>query len=242
MKPLLYAELAPWYRLVDPPEDHGIETAFYAQCLADAATGDARTLLELGAGAGHNASHLKGRFRCTLVEPSESMRALSVELNPECEHAPGDMRDVRLGRTFDAVLVHDAVCYMLTEEDLRAAATTAFVHTRPGGAALFVPDCTRETFAEQTEQHGGDDGARSVRYVMWTWDPEPADGTYRVDFAFLLREGDHVRAVHDTHLEGLFPRATWQAVLASAGFDVALVHGTDAENFAPDMFLCRRPR
>ena len=46
------------------------------------------------------------------------------------------MRTLRLGRTLDAVLVHDAVTYLTTDEDLRAAMETAFAHLRPGGAAV----------------------------------------------------------------------------------------------------------
>ena len=46
------------------------------------------------------------------------------------------MRTLRLGRTFDAVLIHDSIMYMTTEADLAAAALTAFVHTRPRGATL----------------------------------------------------------------------------------------------------------
>lgn len=34
------------------------------------------------------------------------------------------------------VLIHDAICYMITRADLRATAETAYAHTRPGGAAL----------------------------------------------------------------------------------------------------------
>jgi hypothetical protein len=30
------------------------------------------------------------------------MSALSEQLNPECEHVIGDLRSMRLGRTFDA--------------------------------------------------------------------------------------------------------------------------------------------
>ena len=117
------------------------------------------------------------------------MQALSRALNPECEHALGDMRDLRLGRTFDAVLVHDAVVYMTSEADLAAAARTAFVHTRPGGAALFAPDCLRDTFRERAELLEGDDGARALRGVAWTWDPDPHDDTYIADYALLLRDG-----------------------------------------------------
>jgi hypothetical protein len=38
--------------------------------------------------------------------------------DPECEHLQGDMRELRIDRTFDAVFVHDAIAYMTTEEDL----------------------------------------------------------------------------------------------------------------------------
>lgn len=242
VQPLLYDELASWYRLVDPPDDHRTEVEFYIECFGRAVSGPCETLLELGAGAGHNGLHLKKRLRCTLSDLSEAMRTLSLELNPECEHVAGDMRTMRLERTFDAVLVHDAICYMTTREDLEAAARTGFVHTRPGGAAMFVPDCVRDTFHEQSELQGAGAGERSARFLMWTWDPDPTDETYRVDFAFLFRDGTHVRSAHDTHVEGLFSRATWVDTLRRVGFDVEIVQGPLEQDGSrvEDMFLCRR--
>ena len=123
---------------LDPPRDHEDEAGVYTRALVEAAAGPAATLLELGAGAGHNALYMKRRFRCTLTDISPAMQALSRSLNPDCEHLPGDMRTLRLGRQFDAVFVHDAVCYMTTVDDLRQTAATAFAHTRPGGIALFA--------------------------------------------------------------------------------------------------------
>jgi hypothetical protein len=236
----LYGELAGWYRLVDPPRDHVEEAATYRELFERASPG-ARTLLELGSGAGHNAVHLKRHFDCTLTDVSNEMLALNRELNPECEHLVGDMRTLRLGRTFDAVLVHDAVVYMTTREDLLAMARTAYAHTRPGGAAIVQPDCIRETFRERADVEGADDGERSARFLMWTWDPDPADDTYVVDFAFLLREGKDVRSVHDRHVEGLFPRATWVETLERAGYSVEVVSGAIPEEPEVETFLCRRP-
>ena len=69
------------------------------------------------------------------------------------------MRTVRLGRTFDAVFVHDAVCYLLTEDDVLACLMTAREHCRPGGIVVVVPDDTRETWVPDTD-HGGSDGTR----------------------------------------------------------------------------------
>jgi trans-aconitate methyltransferase len=103
----LYDELAGWFHLVTAPADYREEAAEIVR-VVEAEVPDARTLLELGSGGGNNASHLKARFECTLTDLSEPMLALSRGLNPECEHLQGDMRTLRLGRTFDAVLVHDA--------------------------------------------------------------------------------------------------------------------------------------
>lgn len=241
MKTLLYHELVPWYRLLDPPEEHADEAATYREAFERGASPPPQTLLELGSGAGHNALHLKRRFRCTLTDVSEPMLALSRALNPECEHLEGDMRTLRLGRSFDAVLVHDAVTYMTTEADLRAAIHTAFEHTRPGGAAIFTPDCLRDTFREATALHEGDDGERSLRCLEWMWDPDPNDETYTVEYAFLLRDGVEVKAVHDRHVEGLFARATWQRLLEETGYRVESVARPIGDGEFDEIFLCRRP-
>jgi SAM-dependent methyltransferase len=241
MQPLLYGELTPWYRLLDPVADHADEAAAYVAALEQAGARRGGTLLELGAGAGGNAFFVKRSFRCTLTDLSPEMQALSRALNPDCEHIPGDMRTLRLGRQFDAVVVHDAVAYMTTRADLAAAAATAFAHTRPGGAALFAPDFVRETFREVSALHKGDEGGRSLRCLEWTWDPDPGDDTYMAEYAFLLREGAAVRAVHDPHLEGLFSRATWMEILTGAGYRVDLADRPFDDTTTDQIFICRRP-
>ena len=187
--------------------------------MVSASDGHIETVLELGSGGGNNASHLKHHFTLTLTDLSADMLAVSRTINPECEHIQGDMRTLRLGREFDAVFVHDAIAYLTSPEDLRAALETVFVHCKPGGVALVVPDGISDTFASRTD-HGGNDGdERSLRYLEWTWDPDPADGTYLTDYAYLLRDRDgSVRVEHDRHVCGLFSRAHWLSVLKDVGF------------------------
>src|SRR5438046_5701948 len=91
---------------------------------------------DLGSGSGNNAFHLKAHFAMTLVDMSPQMLAVNRAVNPECEHLQGDIRTLRLGRTFDAVFVLDAVCDMLTESALRALMVSAFVHCLLVGIAL----------------------------------------------------------------------------------------------------------
>lgn len=239
----LYGDLAPWFHLLTAPEDYAVEAERYRSTVVDALP-DARTLLELGAGGGNNASHLKRHFACTLSDLSPQMLTLSRELNPECEHVLGDMRTLRLGRTFDVVFVHDAVGYLTTEDALAACFGTAFAHTRPGGVSLFVPDCTRETLALGTE-HGGHDGAdgRALRYLEWTTDADPSDSTYDIDFAVVIHEpGREPRVVHDRHELGVFPEHAWLHLLEAAGFSAAAIPARPEDDEAPQpMFLGRRP-
>jgi SAM-dependent methyltransferase len=242
MQSLLYGELVPWYFLLDPPKDHAVEAAAYESALEGAASPRPETLLELGAGAGNNALYLKKSFRCTLTDLSPPMLALSQRQNPECEHVVGDMRTLRLGRTFDVVFVHDSIMYMTSEAELAAVAKTAFEHTRPGGGALFAPDYVRETFRERTELHQNDEdeGDRSLRCLDWTWDPDPTDDTFVTEYALLLRERGSMRAVHDRHVEGLFSRATWRRILEGAGFRVESVRRPFDDEMTDEMFVCRK--
>jgi SAM-dependent methyltransferase len=227
----LYDSLADWWPLMSPPEDYAEEAVFYGSELMAAGDRPARTVVEFGSGGGNNASFLKRQFQMTLVEPAEGMLAVSRQLNPECEHVAGDMRTARLGRQFDRVFIHDAICYLTTLDDLRRAAETAFVHCRPGGAALFAPDCVRETFLPSTDCGGEDGQLRALRYLEWCYDPDPADTTYTVDYVFALRFADgSVQVEHDRHIEGLFTRAEWLAVLRDAGFiarSVPFVHSEE---------------
>ncbi|MGH2682907.1 MAG: class I SAM-dependent methyltransferase [Actinomycetota bacterium] len=217
--PKLYRELAKWFHLLTAPEEYVEEAEAYRRLIVETSARPVREVLELGSGGGNNASHLKAHFTMTLTDLSPEMLAVSRKLNPECEHVEGDMRTLRLDRDFDAVFVHDAIDYITTLPDLRAVMETAFLHCRPGGVALFAPDLVRETF-ESSSEHGGNDGdGRGLRYLEWTWDPDPTDETYYTDFAYLLREEDgSMRVEHDRHVCGLFRRDEWIRLVEEVGF------------------------
>ncbi|HET7235133.1 MAG TPA: class I SAM-dependent methyltransferase [Actinomycetota bacterium] len=242
--PALYDELADWWPLLSAPEDYAEEAQEYRRLILEASGGGARDVLELGSGGGNNASHLKASFRMTLVDLSPAMLDVSCRLNPECEHVRGDMRSIRLGRTFDAVFVHDAIAYMTSEDDLRGVFATAFEHCRPGGVALFVPDEVRETFESATGHGGHDAPDRGLRYLEWTTDPNPADTWYLTDYAFLLRLPDgSIDVRSDRHVCGLFPRATWLGLIQGAGFEAsatALTH--EGRPMGAEAFVGLRPR
>jgi SAM-dependent methyltransferase len=212
----LYSELASWWPLLSPPS-HYVEEA--ADLIPRLGLADGSSMLELGCGGGSLAFHLRSRYRMTLTDISPGMLEASAAVNPGCEHLAGDMRTLRLGRRFDAVLIHDAIMYQTDEAGVRAALETAATHLRKGGVIAVLPDCVRETFAPGSE-HGGEDDpdGRGLRYLAWSWDPDPSDTVFLVDYAFLLRGRDGaIAVVHDRHVEGVFPRASWLEWLREAG-------------------------
>ena len=238
-RPLLYRDLASWWHLFSSAADYRLETRPFRRLLSSHGDAPARTLLELGSGGGNNASYLRKWFEITLVDLSVGMLRASRRLNPECRHVRGDMRTVRLDLTFDRVFIHDAIMHMTTEADLERALRTAFVHTRPGGAALIAPDCTRETYSEITHHGGNDSATRGLRYLEWNFDPDPDDTKYQVHFVYLLRDSRHrLRVRRDLHEFGLFPKATWLRALRAAGFKARCV---DDPVLRRDVFVGVRP-
>jgi len=244
-QPLLYTDLADWFHLLTHPDDYAEEAAEWSRLIREVLGRGPATMLELGSGGGNNALHMKRGTTLTLADLSPAMLDVSRRINPECEHVAGDMRWLPLRRIFDAVFIHDAICYMTNEDDLRRTFETAFAHCAPGGVTLLVPDEVRETFRPSTESGGhdgpadGPDAGRSLRYLEWTWDPDPSDSETVADFAYLLRERDGtLRAFRDRHRFGLFPRATWLGLMKEAGFAAE----PRETQIGSQPFLARRPR
>ena len=242
----LYQELASWWPLISPPAEYAADAEMIDAIFASAAV-PVRTVLDLGSGGGHVALHLKEGRSMTLVDASAQMLAVSRRLNPDCTHVQGDMRTVRLGRMFDAVLAHDAVDYVTSEDDLRLLIETAFAHCTPGGIAVFAPDHTAETFrASSGGGGGGDDGTgRKASFREKTSDPDPGDDWILAEYEFTLREADGtVRIVPEAHRLGSFSRDTWLRLLTAAGFAAQSHPGITAGNDRQPRtvtFVGRRP-
>jgi SAM-dependent methyltransferase len=121
-----------------PAECDALERAFAAH-----ADGPVRSVLDLGCGSGNHALPLARRgYEVVGVDRSEGMLARFREKAaglPGACCACGDLREVDLGRTFDAALMMFAVLgYQLGNGDVLAALRTARRHLRRGG--LFVAD------------------------------------------------------------------------------------------------------
>ena len=233
----LYGDLAHLWPLMSPPEDYEEEAGYWLRELRKRLVPGRRRILDLGCGGGHNLHHLTGQFDATAVDLSEAMLAHSRLLNPGVAHHVGDMRTVRLGETFDAVLIHDAICYMTTKSDLLAVFATARAHLRPGGVLIVAPDHYTETFSPPSvEYETNRDDETELTYVEYSTDLDPSDTTIETTFVFFIKRNGKLLMEVDSYTTGLFPLATWESLLSKAGFEVERIDYPVSKDGRP-MFL-----
>lgn len=233
----LYSDLAWTWRLMSPPEDYIEEAGDFREAILSRTQIETRTLLHLGCGGGHIDRWLKERFEVTGVDVSEQMLTLARDLNPEATYLIGDMRTIRLGRTFDAVIAADAIDYMLSEADLRAAFETAYRHLKTGGIFCTYPDNLREEFAQnETKSWTGRSETFEIAFIENSFDPDPDDTTYESVFVYLIRQNGQLTVETDRHLGGLYPRQTWLDLLTDVSFEVEEVKGVELNH----LFACRK--
>jgi hypothetical protein len=233
----LYNDLVHLWPLVSPPEEYEEEAGYWLRELRRHLGPGRHAILDLGVGGGHNLHQFAHEFDATAVDLSEGMLEHSRRLNPTVTHVVGDMRTVRLGRTFDAVLIHDAVDYMVSEDDLLAALTTARAHLNERGLLLVAPDFYTDSFVSPSVQVGTN-AAGGVRLTTIEFDTlvDPAGSRLEGAFLFLIEEEGSLRVEVDRHVTGIFSIATWERLLVQAGFIPARVDYPVADNGRP-MYL-----
>jgi len=220
VKEKLYSDLAWIWPVMSPPEDYIDEVNFFFKLIDKYAKQQTITVLNLGCGGGHIDKTLKTRFDITGVDKSEAMLELARRLNPEATYIPGDMRNVRLGKLFDIVLVHDAISYMLTEEDLQAVFETAHAHLKPGGLFLTVVEETPETFKQNKVVHyTHSQNGLEITSVEYFHDLDTTNTTYRIVFVYYIKQNNNLRVEVDNHTCGIFPLNTWYRTLKAADFE-----------------------
>jgi len=217
----LYNDLFWTWPIISPPEDYIEEGEFFIKQIRKYQKSEVKTLLNLGSGGGHVDWVLKREFQITGIDLSDNMLNLARGLNPEAEYIRGDMRTVRLDRIFDAVIFHDAINYMTTPEDLKAAFRTAYEHLKSGGLLLTFVEEWKERFV----QNKGNIFTKTkddieITFMDNCYDPDPSDTEYEYTIVYLIRKNKKLDIQYDFHRAGLFPLDFWQFSLNEVGFKV----------------------
>lgn len=143
----VFGNYARYYNLLYKDKDYAAEARYIHELIQKHHPG-AKSIINLGCGTGnHDFELARFGYEITGIDMSEEML---VAANARCKSdnvtlpfpsfQKGDIRTVRLDKTFDAVIsLFHVMSYQTTNDDLQAAIATAKVHLAPGG--LFIFDC-----------------------------------------------------------------------------------------------------
>jgi SAM-dependent methyltransferase len=141
-----FRAFAEYYDLLYRDKDYAAE-ALYVQTLIERYRPGTSTVLDLGCGTGLHALELAGLgYVVHGVDRSAEMLALAerhraarpVAQQQRLGFSYGDVRSLRLDRSFDAVVaLFHVMSYQTADDDLADALATARAHLDPGGLFVF---------------------------------------------------------------------------------------------------------
>lgn len=139
---------ARYYDLLYRDKDYAGEAEYVAAHIRKQAP-QAKRILELGCGTGAHAEHLARMgytvhgvdMSAAMLERAEARKAaLPPEVAARLTFGVGDVRTVRTGQAYDAVIsLFHVMSYQTGNDDLQATFATVKAHLNPGGTFLF--DC-----------------------------------------------------------------------------------------------------
>lgn len=238
----VFGTYAGFYDALYADKDYESEVRFVVDVFTEYGVPAGASILDLGCGTGGHAIPLARRgYAVTGVDRSPEMVEQAVEKarvqSLDVDFAVGDVRSLRLGHTFDAVISMFAVLsYQLTNEDLAATFQTVSAHLRPGGLFIFDAWFGPAVLSERPEQRSKTvqtaEGDTIVRRATPTLDL--VSQTVRVDYEIERSRGDEVVATaRESHtVRFLFVQEIHQ-MLDAAGFELLAL--------GPFMDLTREP-
>jgi SAM-dependent methyltransferase len=216
-----YAEL---YDVFYQEKNYTAECDFLEELFVRYANNQVRSILDLGCGTGgHIVPLAKRGYQVTGVDQSEIMLSTAIQktVGLPVELYQGDIRQIDLQQTFDAVIAMFAVIgYMKTNDDLRAAFRTARRHMRPGDVFCFDTWFGPAVLVEHPiDRHKVIKQANKCIIRLVHPELNLLQQTVDVHYTVLhLYENAITSEVHETHtMRFLFPQET-AILLEEAGF------------------------
>ncbi|OKJ96470.1 hypothetical protein AMK34_21485 [Amycolatopsis sp. CB00013] len=116
------------------------------------------SLLDLGCGTARDLAQLATTHRCVGVDLQPALIEHARQRYPDLELHIGDLRDLRLNRTFDVITcLGNTLAYLHHNNDIQAAFATFAAHAHPGALLIIVTQIAPTTTT--TPSHGRIDAA-----------------------------------------------------------------------------------
>lgn len=219
---------ASYYDTLYADKDYPVECDYLEAILRFFSPHPVKTVLDLGCGTGGHATLLSQRgYQVLGVDRSSEMLAVAREktgslAGPEITFLQGDLRNLELGRTFDAVIAMFAVMgYQTTNHDLVNALQSVRRHLKPGGIftfdAWYGPAVITQRPVDRYKQVENP-GERLIRFARPSLDliTHVVEVNYKV---IRIQDGQVVDEVDETHAMRFFFIQELVYYLDTCGFE-----------------------
>jgi SAM-dependent methyltransferase len=181
----VFKEYSHYYNLLYKDKDYIGEVDYIDGLIQKHALSKPQTVLNLGCGTGKHDSLLAQKgYQITGVDFSNDMLEIARENHPNIDFFEGDIRTLKLHKTFDVVLsLFHVISYQTLNKDIYDAFLTAKTHLKTGGIFIFDfwygPSVIAEMPSKRIREVE-DDTLKIVRYTT----PEIFPNENRVDVHF----------------------------------------------------------
>jgi SAM-dependent methyltransferase len=184
----------------------------------------ARSLLDVACGTGLHLSHLRAAFPDVAgVDVEPAMLAVARKRLEGVPLHRADMRDMALGRRFDAVTcLFSSVGYLPGAEDLDLAVARMAAHLSPGGVLVIDgwvrPDRWREPGLVQADAQTG------AELAVARLSRSRRDGAHTVlDMRYLIGTSEGIESAEERHELTLFADEEYRRAFGRAGLSAEVV-------------------
>jgi SAM-dependent methyltransferase len=177
-----------------------------------------RDILDVACGTGaHAALLVKRGYNVVGVDLNEEMLNIARRKVKNVAFVKGDMRRLKLDRTFDTVIcMFNSIAYNQTLSELRKTLSGFREHLKPRGIVVFDTAFLRENFVHGNRGVTGyDDDELTIARFSFSG---KSGKKGRLTFSYLIREGNDFNYKRDVHEFGLFSLSEIIRAMRKAGF------------------------
>jgi SAM-dependent methyltransferase len=200
----VFKEYSNYYNLLYKDKNYIGETDYIDSLIKKFSFSESTTVLNLGCGTGKHDGLLRQKgYEITGVDFSNDMLDIARANCPQIPFIEGDVRTLKLNKTFDVVLsLFHVMSYQTLNKDLYDAFLTAKHHLKVGGIFIFDfwygPSVIAEMPSKRTKQVE-DDHLKIVRYTTPTIHPNENIVDVHFDVEITNKQTNEVTQLKELH-------------------------------------------
>jgi ubiquinone/menaquinone biosynthesis C-methylase UbiE len=217
----LYKKFAGYYDRIYENVDYRKEAEFIKWAIETHKECEGKKLLDVACGTGTHASILAQDFQILGVDISKEMLNIAREKVPDVSFIPGDMKELDLGETFDAVIcMFSAIHYNTTYSELENTLQNFYNHLKEGGVVIFDFGLNKDNWIEGLVSVDTvvEENLKLARICQ-----SHLEGTlFDANFVFLVKENGKLDFDIDQHKLGVFEIEKTIGIMQKIGFETSI--------------------